>query len=62
LEIGVNGGTIEIYDLNGRKLLERQIPKGSESIEIDVSSLESGVYFCRLNNENISVTKKLIIN
>jgi hypothetical protein len=57
----VNSGTLEIYDLNGRKLIEEQIPKGSETIEIDVSSLESGVYFCRLISENKSSTQKLII-
>jgi photosystem II stability/assembly factor-like uncharacterized protein len=61
--------TIELFDLNGRKLLEKQIPArpaggpaGNETVEVDVSGLEGGVYFCRLNNENISVTKKLIIN
>ncbi|PKN97205.1 MAG: hypothetical protein CVU43_17575 [Chloroflexi bacterium HGW-Chloroflexi-5] len=61
LEFVVNSGTLEIYDLNGRKLIEEQIPKGSETIEIDVSSLESGVYFCRLISENKSSTQKLII-
>jgi hypothetical protein len=60
-EFGVNGGTLEIYDLNGRKLLEKQIPKGSETVEVDVSSLESGVYFCRLISKNKSATQKLII-
>ena len=54
-------GTLEIYDLNGRKLLEKQIPEGSETVEVDVSSLESGVYFCRLISENKSATQKLII-
>jgi photosystem II stability/assembly factor-like uncharacterized protein len=60
-EFGVNGGTLEIYDLNGRKLLEKQIPKGSETVEVDVSSLENGIYFCRLISENKSSTQKLII-
>jgi photosystem II stability/assembly factor-like uncharacterized protein len=52
---------IEIYDLNGRKLIEKQIKSGSESIEIDVSILKNGVYFCRLIFENKSATQKLII-
>ena len=57
----VSTATIELYDLNGKKLLEKDIPKGTKIIEIDVSSLDSGVYFCKLNTENHSVTKKVII-
>lgn len=57
----VGRATVEIYDLNGKKLIEKQIPKGTEIIEIDVSSLENGVYFCRIWSKEYSVTKKLII-
>jgi photosystem II stability/assembly factor-like uncharacterized protein len=57
----VEDAHIEIYDLNGRKLLEKQIKSGSEIVEIDVSHLKSGVYFCRLISENKSATQKLII-
>ncbi len=60
--------TFELYDLNGRKLLEKQIPARpaggparTETVEIDVSDLKSGVYCCRLIMDNKSVTKKLII-
>jgi len=57
----VEGAAIELYDLNGRKVLENHIHVGTETMEIDVSSLKSGVYLCRLIMENKSVTKKLII-
>jgi len=57
----VSGATLEIYDLNGKTLLKKQIPTGTETVEIDVSGLESGFYFCRLLVENKSVTKKMII-
>jgi len=50
-----------IYDLNGKKLIEQQIPKESEFIEIDVSILQSGLYFVQIHSENQTVTKKLII-
>jgi hypothetical protein len=56
-----NGGTIELYDLNGRKLQEKNIPVGYEEINMDVSRLQSGIYFCRLVVKDISVTKKIII-
>jgi photosystem II stability/assembly factor-like uncharacterized protein len=55
------GGKVEIYDLNGRKLLEKQIPAGSETIEVAVSSLQSGIYFCKIITEKGNATNKLII-
>lgn len=53
--------TVALYDLNGRKLLEEQIPSGTETVEVNVSHLKSGFYFCRIRTEKGSVTKKLII-
>jgi len=52
---------IIISDLNGKKLLEKNVPADRETVEIDVSNFASRVYCCRLNNENKSVTNKLII-
>lgn len=52
---------VEIFNLNGRKLLEKQIMAGTETVEIDVSYLQSGVYFCTMITEQGSTTKKLII-
>ena len=60
-EFKVEDATIELYDLNGRKLLEKQISAGTENVEIDVSHLKNGIYFCRLVSEKYSATKKLII-
>ena len=59
--IKVGGSTIALYDLNGRKLLEKQILKGSEEISVDVSGLNSGIYFCKVSGDKYSATKKLII-
>jgi len=47
--------------LNGRKLIEKQIPAGTETVEVDVSNLKSGIYFCKLITEKGNATKKLII-
>jgi len=59
---------VAIYDLKGIKLLEQYIParpaggpKGTLTAEIDVSDLVNGVYFCRVANNGVSTTKKLII-
>jgi hypothetical protein len=51
---------VEIYDLNGRKLIEKQIPAGNETMEIDVSGLATGVYFCQVKLNDKRITKKLI--
>ncbi len=58
---GLGSTGFEIYDLTGKKLLEQSVPSGDEKIEVDVSTLQSGVYFCRISTEGHSVTKKLII-
>ncbi len=61
LKFKVSQATLEIFDLNGKKLLEKQITKGTKEFTVDVSSLNSGLYFCRIRTENGSVTKKLVI-
>lgn len=61
LEFGVGDATIELYDLNGRKILEKQIPKESKEITVDVRRLKSGLYFCRITTEKGSVTKKVVV-
>jgi photosystem II stability/assembly factor-like uncharacterized protein len=61
LKFEVENATIELLDLNGRKLLEKQIPAGVGEIEVDVSNLQSGIYFCKIKTESGSATKKLII-
>jgi len=52
---------LAIYDLNGRKLIEKFLPKGKETVQVNVSGLENGVYFIQLQFENQTITKKLII-
>ncbi len=52
---------VEVFDLNGRKLLEKHIPIGTEEIELDVSQLKSGIYFIQMTAENKITTKKLIL-
>jgi hypothetical protein len=47
--------------LYGKTLIEKQITTGQQNVEIDVSNLASGVYFCTLKTDKKSSTKKLII-
>lgn len=52
---------IELYDLNGRKLLQQNIQEGNENMEVDINWLESGIYFCKVSTEKYTTTKKIII-
>ena len=61
LEFKVENANIELFNLNGRKLLSKNIQKGNENIEIDISPLKSGIYFCKISTDKKNTTKKLII-
>ncbi|NQV01014.1 MAG: T9SS type A sorting domain-containing protein [Bacteroidia bacterium] len=52
---------VEIYDFNGKKLIEKQIPVETENFELNVSHLKSGVYFCKISTTKYSSTQKIII-
>jgi len=60
-KFNIAGAAMELYNLNGKKMLEKQIFKGAEEVKVDVSGLPGGLYFCRLTVNNKTVTKKLII-
>lgn len=51
---------IELFDLNGRKLFQKDIAGGNEKFEVDISWLQSGIYFCKVNTVHRTMTKKLI--
>ena len=52
---------VSMYDLNGRKLLQKQIILNEKPAVVDISSLPNGVYFCHLISKNKSATQKIII-
>ena len=56
--------TLEIFTVEGRivqTLVNSRYLPGNHSIRFDASSLSSGMYFYRLNTQNQSLTKKLIL-
>lgn len=54
--------TIEMFDLNGRKVLSNV--EGNFSVEkaLNISSLQSGVYLIKLTGKDLSYTQKVIKN
>jgi hypothetical protein len=49
---------LEMVDISGRTLLRKNITRQSETI--DISTLAKGIYFIRLTNDNITVSKKFV--
>jgi len=60
-EFATKNCTLELHDLYGKTLLVKQIATRNEKLEIDVSNLASGIYFCTMRTDKKSSTKKLII-
>lgn len=58
-EFSTQNCQIELHDLNGKTLIKREII-GHEKVEMDVSKLANGVYFCTIRTDKKSSTKKLI--
>lgn len=51
---------LEISDITGKKLVEKRI-SGCEETVVNVSSLKSGVYVCKILYENEFAIKKMVI-
>ena len=55
---------ISVFDVTGKKvqnLLNKQLSKGTHLINVDVSGLNSGVYYYRLQSGAMSATKRMLI-
>lgn len=50
LKVGENA-IIEVFDVNGKKVIEKSIIGGNEEINLDVSTLSNGVYIYKLNGQ-----------
>ncbi len=49
-------GTLSVVDVQGRKIMERNVTKGHN--EIDVSALSSGLYVCRIDGKTWKLVKE----
>jgi len=55
---------LTVYDLSGREvmlLVDGSVGEGSHSVKVDASSLSSGIYFYRLEQKGLSLTKKMVL-
>ncbi len=50
----------EIYSAQGNKVFEVDIPENKNSLTIDLTALNKGIYYIRISNNHRSFTKKII--
>ena len=50
---------VDLFDLQGRLILSRQI--NSSTIEMDLNSFSDGIYMVSVRNEKIKTTKKIVL-
>ena len=60
-KLKVESATAAVFTITGRKCLSKYVPAGSSEVEIDISSLNSGMYFCKIQFGDICVTKKIVV-
>jgi hypothetical protein len=53
--------TLEVYDLEGKKVFEREIPKSQQQLEMDISNWNRGMYYFRLEYNNQMVAGEKIV-
>lgn len=58
-EFGVD--KIEVFDMHGFKVIDKQFYRKNKIIEIDVAAMKAGVYLCIIWADNQLINKKLII-
>ncbi|MCX6286760.1 MAG: T9SS type A sorting domain-containing protein [Bacteroidetes bacterium] len=57
-----NYTTLEVYNLSGERMFQKEIPKGQAQLEMDVSSWSKGMYFFRLiYNKQMVAGEKVIV-
>jgi len=55
--------TLEVYDLFGRKMLEREVIRAEKEVELDVSDWQAGMYVFRLlYQDNLVGSEKVIVD
>ncbi len=58
-EFGVE--KVEIYDLQGRKMIKEHFPPGIKHVEVRVEELKTGAYLCKISIKNHVIIKKILI-
>ena len=63
IKLGQTGQNVnvDIIDLQGRIIQQGVINKSQDQIQLSLATLQSGVYFVRLNSQNGNAVKRIIV-
>lgn len=53
--------SLNLFDIQGRKIMAQQIQANNTSTQIDLSQFNSGIYIVQIKNNLVNKTKKIII-
>ncbi|RXP46213.1 T9SS C-terminal target domain-containing protein [Lutibacter sp. HS1-25] len=53
--------TINLFDIQGRKVYSQTLEQNSNNTQIDISTFSTGIYIVQIIGDNINKTKKVII-
>lgn len=58
-----DAATINIVDIAGKTVLTKKVKfdAGTNTIELNTSALQSGIYFCHLGSNNFNTTQKFVV-
>ena len=54
--------TLEVFDINGRKVYNQKVDDFNIEKTINLKGLQSGMYILKIDGDNLSYTKKVILN
>ena len=57
------GGTIEMFDVNGKSVFQHTINQNTHTgiITVNTANLNAGVYFVKLSSQNTTDTRRLVV-
>ena len=52
---------ILVFDMVGRVILRYKISRGENELEIDLRGYAKGIYYVKILNDNIRISRKVVI-
>lgn len=56
-----NEADILVFDMVGRVIQRHKISRGENDLEIDLRGYAKGIYYVKILNDNIKISRKVVI-
>ncbi len=53
-----DNGMVRVYDVTGREVIRKDVTAGKEMIQLDITNLNSGIYFLKVGNHTAKFVKE----